>query len=193
MKTLHFEDYEDFAYAVSDSYDKVKYDDEYNLVDVIAKYEDAKEIIKELLCIGYDIKSIELGECDINNYDDEYIVSICENMIWCEPAKRDGEYIWIESDVVYIFDNCNSKIVQKIRSHEVYEVEINDCEDECDNCSYVNDTDDTCVNLSYDKNENTHGFTVSKSDINSYMSYSFYSSDELSHDEIRKMLKDFGF
>ena len=47
IKTLHFEDYEDFACAVSDAYDKVKSNDEYNSVDVVAKYEDAKEIIRE--------------------------------------------------------------------------------------------------------------------------------------------------
>lgn len=49
IKTLHFEDYEYFAYAVSDVYDRVKSDDAYNSVDVVAKYENAKEIIRELL------------------------------------------------------------------------------------------------------------------------------------------------
>ena len=47
--------------------------------------------------------------------------------------------------------------------------------------------------MSEDENGNTHGFTVSKSDCNSYMSYSFYSSDELSHEDIQKMLNTFGF
>ena len=35
--------------------------------------------------------------------------------------------------------------------------------------------------------------TASRSDGDSYMSYSYYSSDELSHEDIQKMLKVFGF
>lgn len=43
------------------------------------------------------------------------------------------------------------------------------------------------------ENGNAHGFTASRSDGDSYMSYSYYSSDELSHEDIQKMLKAFGF
>lgn len=59
IKTLHFENYEDFACAVSDTYDRVKSDDEYNSVDIVAKYEDVKEIIRELVGIGYGIAFID--------------------------------------------------------------------------------------------------------------------------------------
>lgn len=55
IKTLHFENYEGFACAVSDTYDRIKSDDKYNSIDVVAKYEDAKEIIRELIGIGYGI------------------------------------------------------------------------------------------------------------------------------------------
>ena len=48
MKNLYFENYEDFACVVSDVYDRVKSDDKYNSVDIVAKYEDAKEIIREI-------------------------------------------------------------------------------------------------------------------------------------------------
>ena len=44
IKTLHFEDYEDFAYEVSDVYDRVKSNDKYDSVDVVAKYEDIQMI-----------------------------------------------------------------------------------------------------------------------------------------------------
>ena len=49
------------------------------------------------------------------------------------------------------------------------------------------------LHTSEDEYGNTHGFTASKSDGDSYMSYSYYSSDELSHEDIQKMLKAFGF
>lgn len=195
IKTLHFENYEDFACAVSDTYDRVKSDDEYNSVDIVAKYEDVKEIIRELVGIGYGIAFIDkFGNPEWDGYDDSFIISLLDDEIWCEPVKRDYGYIFIEADVVYIFDDCNSKIIPKIESDEIYEVEIgneyDDCNGDCENCNCHNET---YLHTSEDEDENTHGFTASRSDGDSYMSYSYYSSDELSHEDIQKMLKVFGF
>lgn len=188
IKTLHFENYEDFACAVSDTYDRVKSDDEYNSVDIVAKYEDVKEIIRELVGIGYGIAFIDkFGNPEWDGYDDSFIISLLDDEIWCEPVKRDDGYIFIEADVVYIFDDCNSKIIPKIESDEIYEVEIgneyDDCNGDCENCNCHNET---YLHTSEDEDENTHGFTASRSDGD-------YSSDELSHEDIQKMLKVFGF
>lgn len=195
IKTLHFENYEDFACAVSDTYDRVKSDDEYNSVDIVAKYEDVKEIIRELVGIGYGIAFIDkFGNPEWDGYDDSFIISLLDDEIWCEPVKRDDGYIFIEADVVYIFDDCNSKIIPKIESDEIYEVEIgneyDDCNGDCENCNCHNET---YLHTSEDEDENTHGFTASRSDGDSYMSHSYYSSDELSHEDIQKILKVFGF
>jgi hypothetical protein len=195
IKTLHFEYYEDFACVMSDIYDRVKSDDEYNSVDVVAKYEDAKEIIRELIEMGYGIAFIDgFGNPEWDGYDDAFVISLLDDEIWCEPVKRKDGYIFVEADVVYIFDNCNSKIIPKIEADEVYEVKISneydDCDGDCKNCDCH---DQSCLHTSEDEDENTHGFTASKSDGNSYMSYSYYSSDELSHEDIQKMLKTFGF
>lgn len=195
IKTLHFENYEDFACAVSDTYDRIKSDDKYNSIDVVAKYEDAKEIIRELIGIGYGIAFIDkFGNPEWDGYDDAFVISLLDDEIWCEPVKRDDGYIFIEADVVYIFDDCNSKIIPKIESDEIYEVEIgneyDDCNGDCENCNCHNET---YLHTSEDEDENTHGFTASRSDGDSYVSYSYYSSDELSHEDIQKMLKAFGF
>ena len=133
MRNLYFEDYEDFACAVSDVYDRVKSDDEYNSVDVVAKYEDAKEIIRELIGIGYGIAFInELADPKWDGYDDAFVVSLLDDEIWCEPVKLKDDYIFVEADVVYIFDDCNSKIIPKIEADDVYEVEIGNEYDDCD-------------------------------------------------------------
>ena len=147
IKTLHFEDYEDFACAVADTYDRVKSDDKYNSVDVVAKYEDTKEIIHELVGMGYGIAFInELADPEYDGYDDAFIISLLDDEIWCEPVKRKNGYIFVEADVVYIFDNCNSKIIPKIEADEVYEVEIgneyDDCDGDCENCD-CHDVDTT--------------------------------------------------
>lgn len=195
IKTLHFEGYEDFTCAVSNAYDRVKSDNEYNSVDVVAKYEDAKEIIRELIEMRYGIAFIDkFGDPEWDGYDDAFVISLLDDEIWCEPVRRDDKYIFVEADVVYIFDDCNSKIIPKIEADEVYEVEIgyeyDDCDGDCENrCCH----DETYLHTPEDKDGNTHGFTASRSDGDSYMSYSFYSSDELSHEDIQKMLKAFGF
>ena len=195
IKTLHFEDYEDFTCTVSDVYNKVRSDDEYNSIDMVAKYEDAKENIRELVGIGYDIAFInELADPEWDGYDDAFVISLLDDEIWCEPVKRDEGYIFVEADVVYIFDDCNSKIIPKIEANEVYEVgignEYDDCDGDCENCPAH---DETYLHTSEDEDGNTHGFTASRSDGDSYMSYSYYSSNELSHEDIQKMLKAFGF
>ena len=150
IKTLHFEDYEDFACAVSDAYDRVKSDDGYNSVDVVVKYEDAKEIIRELVGMGYGIAFInEFGNPEWDGYDDAFVVSLLENEIWCEPVKRKDEYIFIEADVAYIFDDCNSKIVPLIESDEIFEVRIgdDDCDGDgdCENCTCENKLSSTAT------------------------------------------------
>ena len=195
IKTLHFEDYEEFACAVSDTYDRVKSNDEYDSVDIIAKYEDAKEIIRELVEMGYGIAFIDkFGDSEWDGYDDAFVISLLDDEIRCEPVKRNNDYIFVEADVVYIFDNCNSKIIPKIEADDVYEVEVgngyDNCDGDCENCPAH---DDTYLYTSEDEDGNTHGFTASRSDGNSYTSYSYYSSDELSHEDIQKMLKAFGF
>lgn len=144
IKTLHFEDfedYEDFACTVSDVYDRVKSDDKYNSVDVVAKYEDAKEIIRELIGIGYGIAFIDgFGNPEWDDYDDAFVISLLDDEIWCEPVKRKDGYIFVEANVVYIFDDCNSKIIPKIEADEVYEVEIGDFDYDCENCDYYDMT-----------------------------------------------------
>lgn len=151
IKTLHFEDYEDFACVISNTYDRVKSNDEYNSVDVVAKYEDAKEIIRELIEIGYGIAFIgELADPEWDGYDDAFVVSLLDDEIWCEPVKRKDGYIFVETDVVYIFDDCNSKIIPKIESDEVYEVEIGDFDYDCENCDCHDET--TTSSISYEVN-----------------------------------------
>ena len=167
IKTLHFEDYEDFACAVSDVYDRVKSDDEYNSVDVVAKYEDAKEIIRELIGIGYGIAFInELADPEWDGYDDAFVVSLLDDEIWCEPVKLKDGYIFVEADVVYIFDDCNSKIIPKIEADEVYEVEIGNEYDGCDN---------ECEN-SEEEGFTVNGKNVSKEEFDNYTS-------QFKHDE----------
>jgi len=121
-ETLYFTDIEDFACNVSDKYDALK--DELDEVSVIAKYDKVKDIIKELLCIGYDICCIDIHDPGYGGYDDEYIISLFERNIFCEPFKRENDYIDDESVIIYVSNDANSKCLSHIKSDEIYYFEI---------------------------------------------------------------------
>lgn len=184
MKLLHFENYKDFVTTVSNTFESLEsgYDD----ISIIAKYHEAKEILKEMIHIEYDISCIDLESEEFNDYADEYIISIVnidgENSIWCEKFKRDGKYFEDESTVTYIMDNCSSKVIKHCKTKFVYEVHVVE-EDNTDFDNDKNDNDD----------DNVHGFTISNTDDNGYRSFSYYSSDPLNQTEIHKMITDFGF
>lgn len=138
MKKINFEDYDDFTDAVADIYDDFCDDDNFDDVSVIAKYDDAREIITELICKGYEIHSIELNDPEFDGYDEEYIISLCntgdDGDIWCEPMVREGNYITDESSVIYVLDNCSSDVLKHLDGKFIYEVSIGE-DDDCEECS----------------------------------------------------------
>lgn len=130
MKNLYFDDFEDFACAVADTYDALDGED-FEDVAIIAKYEEARQIIKELLCLGYDIHSLEIHDYLWENYDAEFIISLYDNELWCEPMLRENGYIEEDAPVIYVLDNCSSKVIPYCKGKTVYEVTVGIDEDEC--------------------------------------------------------------
>ena len=133
MKNLYFDDFEDLACDIADTYDALDYDDEEDVV-MIAKYDETRQIIKELLCLGYDIHSVEIHDDLWENYDAEYVVSLYENEVWCEPMLRENGYIEEDAPVIYVLDNCSSKVIPYCKGKVVYEVTVGDDECSCDDC-----------------------------------------------------------
>ena len=136
MKNLYFDDFEDLACDITDTYDSLDGED-FEDVAIIAKYEEARQIIKELLYLGYDIHSVEIHDDLWENYDAEYVISLYENEVWCEPMLRENGYIEEDAPVIYVLDNCSSKVIPYCKGKNVYEVTVGDDEcgcDECDEC-----------------------------------------------------------
>ncbi len=158
MKRLYFEDYEDFACDISDTFDNIE--DECGDISIIAKYDEAKEIIKELLCIGYNVASIELHRERFENYYDEYIIGLNHEGVWCEKFKRSTGYFSDESNVIYIMDNCSSTVISYCKSKNIYEVSIGDIDD-CENNSKELETDHTYM---------VNGKSVDKETFDDYVS-----------------------
>ena len=91
----------------------------------------------------------------------------------------------VHQDIVNYCVNADKEVILFGQADE-----DDECDRDCENCMTHSDT---YIDTSEDEDENIHGFTASRSDGDSYMSYSYYSSDELSHEDIQKMLKAFGF
>ena len=139
MERLEFNDYEDFACEVVDTFDDIYKNDDFDDIAIIAHYDEAKQIIREILCLGYDINSIELKDPELGYDDVPYVISVCgidsEHEVWCEPMVRDnGKYIDDESSIIYVLDNCSSEVLKHLDSECVYEVGIGEDECSCDEC-----------------------------------------------------------
>ena len=197
INILHFNDYEDMALAVSNKYKEITSKDELDSIGIVAKYEDAREILSNLISMNYDIGRIEIYDELDNGYADEFEITIFDNAVWCSPTKDENKYLNLEDDYVYLLDNCNSKIIPHIEAKEIYEVEIGvdeeeDCDCCCEHCNCHKDDNATC-NVFVDEDDNVTGFEVHKNDKNFSMEFSYHSfGDEfLSEDEVRTILKFF--
>lgn len=133
----NFTDYTELVKDVENTYFDSNMNKTLDCVEVIAKYEDAKNIIAELVENGHDLVHIsDFARPNHDGYNDEYFISLDHEGIWCEPAKRENGYLYVTGVVCYILDNCNSKIISSIQSMVVYEVSIgdDDCDGDCDHC-----------------------------------------------------------
>lgn len=163
-------------------------------VGIAVNKEIAEYILDELVKIDEtSIKEV----CFVDNINiNEYLVSVDDNE-WIRVIPVDNHSVIDDVDIVYI--DMDGDISQDVINYYVNkdkevilfgQEDDCECDGECENCPAH---DDTYLHTSEDEDGNTHGFTASRSDGDSYMSYSYYSSDELSHEDIQKMLKAFGF
>ena len=148
-------------------------------VGVIVNKEIAEYIMDELLALDEtSVKEISV--------DDNCVITVVPIEDFSVLDKTDIFYIDMDGDISQdIIDYCVNEDKEVILFGQE-----DDCDGDCENCPAH---EETYLHTSEDEDGNTHGFTASRSDGDSYMSYSYYSSDELSHEDIQKMLKAFGF
>ena len=106
------------------------------------------------------------------NYHEEYLISLNNDGIWCEPMKLDGKYLTDESTITYILDNCSSKVIPCCKGKNVYEVTVgideDDCEcDDCSECACKKDEKPTTTSFATYK---VNGKEVSKDEFDTAMS-----------------------
>ena len=197
-KDLYFEYIEDFAdYIV----EKVENDEDLFLT-VIGKFEEIKEIIKEIMSVAeVDFENIKIESPDVDGYEDEYVFDCWYSdgvvEIGCESAKRDGRYLNLGGDETYLLDNVSSKIIPLCDNSNLYFVNIDgecDCDEDYDyDCPCDCHKDECFVECAKTDDGDIHGFTANKAIDNGYQSYSFYTSKTITDEDIRSILKEIGF
>lgn len=165
INTVVVKDIYELADMVNSMYHNVTSYDGLNNVVVVAKYYEAKTLIENLISErGYEIGNItDLSDVVANGYSDEYIVTLFVNEINCEPAKVNNKYKDIYAEAVYVFEDCNSKVLSYIHGKNIFEVDID--EDDCD-------CDKDCENRCYfEGNEiyEINGKRVSKKELSKYL------------------------
>ena len=194
MKNLYFDDFEDLSCDIADKFDMVK--DDLGDISIIAKYEEAKEIIAELSCIGYSLESIRMSRPEWENYHDEYLISLNNDGIWCEPMKLDGKYLTDESTITYILDNCSSKVIPYCKGKTVYEVTVgndeyneeDDCDcDDCSECAFKKYEKPTTTSTTSKSTYKINNKEVSKEEFNK----EYEKFEEMYLDNIRDMMLNY--
>ena len=191
MERLEFNDYEEFACEVADTFDDICKNDGFDDIAIIAHYDDAKYIIREILCLGYDLNSIELKNPELGYDDVPYVISVCgidsEYEVWCEPMVRDnGEYIDDESSIIYVLDNCSSEVLKHLDSECIFEVGIDDVCD-CDECECACKKDEKTAATSSKESYFINGKSVDKSEFDK----EYEKFEEMYLDNIRDMLLNY--
>ena len=222
MRRLFFEDVHELS-------DKMIHDvlEGSECISVVCHYELATALLSELIQSDIPIGQIDISDYEWSGYDREYMVTIMDGNVYCNQAygrKVDGyskdEYIESSSDIVYVHQDCNSKILKYIDCDEIYEFSIYDVDDfddfECDcfkcrheNCScdgFCSDEDDDngdedgtisyhsdSSTVSKDKNGKPTGFTRSWSITDEDGTYqsTTYSYYCSNEDMLRKAAKNF--
>ena len=189
MERLEFNDYEEFACEVADTFDDIRKNDDFEDVAIIAHYDEAKQIIREILCLGYDLNTIELKNPELGYDDVPYVISVCgidsEHEVWCESMIRDdGKYIEDESSVIYVLDNCSSEVLKYLDSERIFEVGIGDDVCSCDECECACKKDEKTAATSSKSTYKINNKEVSKEEFDK----KYEEFEEMYLDNIRDML-----
>lgn len=189
MERLEFNDYEEFACEVADTFEDIRKNDDFDDIAIIAHYNDAKQIIREILCIGYDLNSIELKNPELGYDDVPYVISVCgidsEYEVWCEPMLRENGYIEEDAPVIYVLDNCSSKVIPYCKGKTVFEVTVDDDDCSCDECDCACKEDEKPTTASTTKSTyKINNKEVSKEEFDK----KYEEFEEMYLDNIRDML-----
>lgn len=159
-------------------------------VACISDYHTVKSVLSSLIVISEG--ELELNEIDLHeDMDEEYILVLDDMGLWVYYMEVNGRYMSYDHDVVFIDNNCNSRVLASnenkecdivffTREDEMVQME---CNADCATCEWFGAEEDEIE---------PKGFSLSHTDEKGTSTYSFYSSDyelvEKMRQEMSKML-----
>lgn len=138
LDCIRFDDFSDMLESIFEAIDE---SEDCISATIVGKYKEISEILHlTISCYAVEIGDISLCSEDCNGYKDEYALAIFNDedrgvVVCCEPLKTDRGYCGYGGDVVYILDNCNSKVQYACEDEAKFVIIGEDeCGDECDCC-----------------------------------------------------------
>lgn len=178
-------------------------DDDYPVISAYGKYEVIRELLEDIIASGVHIyKSIELEDFKISNYDKEFSLDLYKDGVCVCKMWDENHYLIEKPDIAFVHEDCNSKMLEYIKSPLKYEYAIcneENCDDcdcnenefwNCLHCGVLEETDSYCDD---DFDDRMHEFTINKMDGDKYKSVSVYTTDKLSMADIQGLLQETGF
>ena len=158
-------------------------------VNAVCHFNIASRLMEELIKLGCKVYWIDIHDINCMGYSYEFVVNVMDGLITVEPAyqcnldkDREDGYLFLGGDIVYVHEECNSKLLKFIDADEIYEFRVDNINGDLDNddlmTCYCSESETLCK----DKNGIPTGFTktwstTDESGISSTSTYSFYSDD----------------
>lgn len=188
----------DYADLKTDYLEVINFDDDFDLCDALSEEAEIKKVsvITTPDFIDYALNYLAVEDCyhfvkiDFDGNDDKnfYIMLINDYNISILPFTDENNDLLKLSDKIYVdIEAFSIGLISDSFSDNnsvKYFVVGADIEDEDDVCSEES---------SKSKDKNLHNFTISYNNKNGYESYSYSSSNEITHDKVASLLKQFGF
>ena len=140
--------FEDFSDMLDNIFEAIDESEDYISATIVGKYKEISEILNLIIsCYAVEIGDITLCSEDCNGYKDEYALAIFNDedrgvVICCSPLKTDKGYCGYGGDVVYILENCNSKIQYTCEDEAKFVIiGEEECECCCEHCDCDADND----------------------------------------------------
>ena len=187
------EEFVGFAFDFYNSVTRLSDEDEICDMSIVARYEEATEIIKHLILHGENIVDIDIENPDSDGYEDEFIISCDTEGIWCEKMRRENGYLNAEDSAIFVLDNCNSALLSHCRAPFIWEVAIEDTDVDAADDEEFDCTLDTCkpfcarsehLDVESDEDDNLHSITFSSNTDDSYFSLSFSCNDSIKKEDV---------
>ena len=131
--------FENFSDMLENIFEAIDESEDYISATVVGKYKEISEILNLVIsCYAVEIGDISLCSEKCNGYKDEYALVIINDedrgvVVCCSPLKTDKGYYGYGGDIVYILDNCNSKVQYACEDESKFVI-IDEEEFECEKC-----------------------------------------------------------